>query len=159
MSGTARARVGYAPGNWLLYATGGFAWSYDQFTRTQLAGVPVGGTVQPGDVETLLMVPRIGGAVGAGIELALTPNWMARLEYLYTDYGLRGVTFADAAQRFDSDLAVQTLRLGLDYRLGSDGINPDVFTKGPAALDMGWFAVHGQTTFIEQYAAAVPCAL
>ena len=93
MSGTARARVGYAPGNWLLYATGGFAWSYDQFTRTQLAGVPVGGTVQPGDVETLLMVPRIGGAVGAGIELALTPNWMARLEYLYTDYGLRGVTF------------------------------------------------------------------
>ena len=153
MSGTARARVGYAPGNWLLYATGGFAWSYDQFTRTQLAGVPVGGTVQPGDVETLLMVPRIGGAVGAGIELALTPNWMARLEYLYTDYGLRGVTFADAAQRFDSDLAVQTLRLGLDYRLGSDGINSDVFTKGPAALDMGWFVVHGQTTFIEQYAA------
>ena len=153
MSGTARARVGYAPGNWLLYATGGFTWSYDQFTRTQLAGVPVGGTVQPGGVETLLMVPRIGGAVGAGIELALTPSWMARLEYLYTDYGLRGVTFADAAQRFDSDLAVQTLRLGLDYRLGSDGINPDVFTKGPAALDMGWFAVHGQTTFIEQYAA------
>ena len=153
MSGTARARVGYAPGNWLLYATGGFAWSYDQFTRTQLAGVPVGGTVQPGGVETLLMVPRIGGAVGAGIELALTPSWMARLEYLYTDYGLRGVTFADAAQRFDPNLAVQTLRLGLDYRLGSDGINSDVFAKGPAALDMGWFAVHGQTTFIEQYAA------
>ncbi len=153
MSGTARARVGYAPGNWLLYATGGFAWSYDQFTRTQLAGVPVGGTVQPGGVETLLMVLRVGGAVGAGIELALTPSWVARLEYLYTDYRLRGVTFADAAQRFDSDLAVQTLRLGLDYRLGSDGINPDVFTKGPAALDMGWFAVHGQTTFIEQYAA------
>ena len=153
MSGTARARVGYAPGNWLFYATGGFAWSYDQFTRTQLAGVPVGGTAQPGQVETLLMVPRIGGAVGAGIELALAPNWVARLEYLYTDYGSRGVTFTDAAQRFDSDLAVQTLRLGLDYRLGSDGINPDVFTKGPAALDMGWFAVHGQTTFIEQYAA------
>ncbi len=87
------------------------------------------------------------------IELALTPSWAARFEYLYTDYGLRGVTFPDAAQRFDSDLAVQALRLGLDYRFGSDSIDPDLFTKGPAALDMGWFVVHGQTTFIEQYAA------
>ena len=153
MSGTVRARIGYAPGNWLIYATGGFAWSYDQFTRTQIAGVPVGATAQPGEEETLFMVPRVGGAVGAGIELALTPSWAARFEYLYTDYGLRGVTFPDAAQRFDSDLAVQALRLGLDYRFGSDSINPDLFTKGPAALDMGWFVVHGQTTFIEQYAA------
>ena len=42
MSGTLRGRIGYAPilgtGNWLLYATGGLAWTYDQFTRTQIAG-------------------------------------------------------------------------------------------------------------------------
>jgi len=31
--GSLRARVGYAPGNWLFYATGGFAWTYDQLTR------------------------------------------------------------------------------------------------------------------------------
>ena len=36
-SGTVRARIGYAPGNWLFYATGGFAWTYDQLTLTQLA--------------------------------------------------------------------------------------------------------------------------
>ena len=36
-SGTLRGRIGYAPGNWLLYATGGFAWTYDQLTLTQLA--------------------------------------------------------------------------------------------------------------------------
>ena len=41
----------------------------------------------------------------------------------------------------------------LNYRFGSDTVNPDLFTKGPSALDMGWFVVHGQTTFIEQYAA------
>jgi len=152
-SGTLRGRIGYAPGHWLFYATGGFAWSYDQFTRTQLAGVPTGGTAQPGEVESLLMVPRVGGAVGAGIALALTPSWVARLEYLYTDYAWRSVNFPGGAQRFGSDLAVQALRLGLNYRLGSDGINPDLFTKGPAALDMGWFVMHGQTTFIEQYAA------
>src|ERR1700688_666217 len=35
-SATVRSRIGYAPGGWLLYATGGFAWTYDQLTLTQL---------------------------------------------------------------------------------------------------------------------------
>src|SRR5262249_59674105 len=35
--GTLRGRVGYAPANWLFYATGGFAWTYNQQTLTQLA--------------------------------------------------------------------------------------------------------------------------
>ena len=55
-------------------------------------------------------------------------------------------------QRFTSDLAVQTLRAGLNYQLGHDGIDPQVFTKGASPLDLDWFAVHGQTTFVEQYA-------
>ena len=37
ISGTLRGRFGYAPDNWLVYATGGFAWTYDQLTLTQLA--------------------------------------------------------------------------------------------------------------------------
>jgi len=156
-SGTVRGRVGYAPSfgsarNWLFYATGGFAYSYDQLTRTQLAGAPVGGTAVPGTVERLFMVPRVGAAVGGGVELALSPNWMARLEYLYTDYRSRNATFPAGAQRFDSDLAVQTVRAGLDYRLGRDGIDPEILTKGPSPLDLDWFVVHGQQTFIEQYA-------
>ncbi len=151
-SGTLRGRIGYAPGNWLFYATGGLAYSYDQLTRTQLSGTPGGGTAQPGDVEMLYMVPRVGGAVGGGVELALTPKWMARLEYLYADYGSRSVTFPAADQRFASDLAVQTVRVGLDYQLGHDGIDPDVFTKGLSALETDNFALHGQTTFLEQYA-------
>ena len=35
--GTVRGRIGYAPGNWLFYATGGFAWTYDQLSLTQTA--------------------------------------------------------------------------------------------------------------------------
>jgi len=35
--GTLRGRVGYAPANWLVYATGGFAWTYDQLTLNQLS--------------------------------------------------------------------------------------------------------------------------
>ncbi len=152
-SGTVRGRIGYAPGAWLFYATGGFAYSYDQFTRTQLAGMPAGGTAVPGAAETLFMVPRVGGAAGIGAELALTPHWAARLEYLFTDYASRGVSFPAGAQRFDSDLALQTLRVGLDYQLGHDGIDPAVFIAGLSPLDLDRFVVHGQGTFIEQYAA------
>ena len=42
--GTVRGRFGYAPAQWMFYATGGFAWTYDQFTRTQVFGMPAGGT-------------------------------------------------------------------------------------------------------------------
>src|ERR1700756_4895459 len=118
MSGTVRGRIGYAPGHWLFYATGGFAYSFDEFSRTQVAGVAIGGTALARTIENLFMVPRIGGAAGAGGEVMLTPHWMARLEYLYTGYGPRGVDFPAGAQRFTSDLSVHTLRIGLDYRLG-----------------------------------------
>src|SRR3974377_1848860 len=51
MSGTARARFGYAFDHFLLYGTGGLAWTFDQATRTQDAGFPVAGFATPGTVE------------------------------------------------------------------------------------------------------------
>ena len=36
---------------------------------------------------------------------------------------------------------------------GTTGVDLDVWTKGPDALELDRFAVHGQTTFIEQYDA------
>ena len=36
-SGTVRGRIGYAPGHWLFYATGGFAWTYNQQSLAQVA--------------------------------------------------------------------------------------------------------------------------
>ncbi len=152
MSGTVRGRVGYALGQWLFYATGGFAYSLDQLSRTQVAGAPAGSTAVAHTVENRFMVPRFGGAAGAGIEVALTPNWAVRLEYLFTDYGSRSVTFPAATQLFNSDLALHTLRLGFDYKLGRDDVDPKIFTKGLSALELDKFALHGQFTFVEQYA-------
>jgi high affinity Mn2+ porin len=156
LSGTVRGRVGYAPNlgagsHWLFYATGGLAWTYDQFTRTQLLGAPAGGTAIPGQVENLFMVPRLGGTAGAGVEYALPSNWTARLEYLFTDYGNRGVTFPAGAQRFDSDLHVSELRFGLNYRLNGTTAKSSDNAADPPALETDEFAVHGQTTFLEQY--------
>jgi high affinity Mn2+ porin len=147
--GTVRGRIGYASGDWLIYATGGLAWSYDQFSRTQLAGTPVGGTAVPGTVDTRVMVPRMGWAAGAGVEVALASHWSARLEYLYTDFGTRSVFFPAGAQRFDSDLALHSVRLGLNYRIGYEA--NDFLLKGPTALELDRFAFHAQTTYLHQY--------
>ena len=153
--GTVRGRLGYAPGNWLIYATGGFAFSFDELTRTQLTGTPVGGTATPGTVENRFMVPRAGWTAGAGVEVALTPQWSARLEYLYTQFNTRSVTFPAGAQVFTSDLSLQSLRLGLNYKIGQNGLNEgwsDFLGKGPSALELDRFAFHGQTTYVQQYA-------
>ncbi len=147
-SGTLRARVGYAPGHWLFYATGGLAWSYDQFSRTQIAG----GVLPAGTVENLYMVPRVGGAAGAGVEYALPGHWTARLEYLFIDYGSRSVTFPAAGQRFDSDLGLSEVRFGLNYRLGGDAAKSSDNKADSPALETDAIAIHGQTTFLEQYA-------
>jgi len=150
-SGTARGRIGYASDNWLAYGTGGFAWTYDHLTRTQLAGVPLGGSASAGAAETSSLW-RLGWAVGAGIEVPLAPNWTVKLEYLFSDFGRSGVTFPAAAQRFDSDLLTQSVRVGFNYQFGNEFAKSDVLTKGPSALDLDNFSLHGQTTFLSQYA-------
>jgi high affinity Mn2+ porin len=134
--GTVRGRIGYAPGNWLIYATGGFAWAYDRLTLTQLGN---GVTDSP-------FLWRLGWAAGAGVEVPVAPHWTASLEYLFTEYGSSGVTFPNAAQRFNSDFTLQVLRAGLNYRFG-DSSKPAVDAYGP---DEDRFAFHGQTTFTWQ---------
>jgi high affinity Mn2+ porin len=154
--GTLRGRIGYAPNigasHWLFYATGGLAWSFDQFTRTQVAGMPAGGTAMPGTVENLFMQPRVGWTGGAGAEVALWSNWTARAEYLFIDYGSRSVLFPLGAQKFDSNLTLNEFRLGLNYRLNGDtGKAADATAPWPPA-ETDNFAIHGQSTFLEQYA-------
>ncbi len=139
-SGTARARFGYAPGSWLFYATGGFAWTYDQLTLTQLSS----GAAGSHDLW------RFGWAAGAGAEAPVAPHWTARLEYLFTDYGTSSVTFPAAAQRFNSDLPLQELRVGLNYQFGADAASSEKDPAAPAKPDADNISFHGQATFVEQ---------
>lgn len=139
-SGTLRARLGYASGSWLFYATGGFAWSYNQATLD-----PFDGTV--GDK---LGFTTLGSAWGAGAELALSANWSARFEYLHTDFGTKEKAFG-GMQRLSSDLALQTARLGVSYRFGQDG--KQVLQNGLSPFETDQFNIHGQTTYLQQYVA------
>jgi len=150
--GTARARVGYAFDHFLLYGTGGLAWTYDQVTRTQVAGLSVGGLATPGTVDTRLLW-RLGWAAGVGVEIPLAGNWTAKAEYLSTGFDRKGMTFSAVAEGFESDLAMQSIRLGLNYRIGDNAHISDFLTKGPSALETSNFAFHAQSTYVNQYDA------
>ena len=137
-SGTVRGRVGYAPGNWLFYATGGFAWTYDQLTLTQHA---TGNSEMP-------FLWRFGWAAGAGVEAPVAPHWTARLEYLFTDYGNRTVAFANNAQLFTSDFKLNQILAGVTYHFGEAASDTKYVAPGIPDTDIVNF--HGQTTFTWQ---------
>jgi high affinity Mn2+ porin len=139
--GTVRGRVGYAPGNWLIYATGGFAWTYNQLTLIQLDN---------GNWTDAPFLWRLGWTAGAGVEVPLLPNWTTSLEYLYTGYGNSNVGFANAGQRFISDFNVHQVRLGLNYRFGADPGSANGFTTSLFAPAADRVNIHGQTTFVWQ---------
>ena len=139
-SGTVRGRVGYAPGHWLIYATGGFAWTYDQQSLTQVA---------TGTSETPL-VWRLGWTAGGGVEIPIAPHWTARLEYLFFDYGNKTTGFFAGAQPVDSDFLLQELRVGVNYRFANDAPPAPMLVKAPGTPDLDNVNFHAQTTFLEQ---------
>ena len=133
-SGTVRGRIGYAPGHWLIYATGGFAWTYDQLTLTQLTS---GNTDMP-------FLWRFGFAAGAGVEAPIAPHWTARLEYLFTGYGNRTVGFANNAQQFTSDFKLNQVRAGVSYHFDQPTSSDKYVAPGVPDAELVNF--HGQTT-------------
>jgi high affinity Mn2+ porin len=149
MLGTVRGRIGYDIKHWLYYVTGGLAWTYNQFTRTQLTDSPTGST--PAGAVEISFLGRIGWTVGAGVEAPIAPAWTARFEYLYSQYANTGVTFPLSGQRFQSDLSMQEVRWGVSYQLGSDVSKWKVLTAPNSPESDGW-SLHSQTTFAAQYA-------
>jgi outer membrane immunogenic protein len=74
---SARARVGYAFNQVLVYATGGAAWL--QVREHDVS--PAAGTFQD-----TLKTPT-GWTVGAGLDYAFTNDLIGRIEYRYSDFG------------------------------------------------------------------------
>lgn len=95
--GTATARLGYAVDNWLWYVKGGAAWADADYS---IAGVSVGET-------------RSGWTIGGGLEYGLTPNWSAKLEYNYLDFGKDSIAAPIGVQ---ADTQVHLFKAGLNYR-------------------------------------------
>jgi high affinity Mn2+ porin len=149
---TARGRLGYAVDRWLIYGTGGLAFAYDELSRTQEVGTPTGGTAIPGTVESQ-MLGRVGWVAGAGFEYGFAPKWTAFAEYLFSDFGDHSNFYPQGVQRIDSDLALQEFRLGLNYRPFDDSDSKSsAGTAAPETSATDVWAIHGQSTYTQQYA-------
>jgi high affinity Mn2+ porin len=136
--GTARGRVGYVAGPWLVYATGGLAWAGERFLNTPAVG---------SDEKTLHT--RLGWAAGGGVEYAFAPHWSVRLEYLYSQFGKADITFPSATQ-YTSNLDFQSLRVGLNRKIdwpGSGNLTPKTSLTDP---ESDRWEIHGQTTYLPQ---------
>ena len=111
-SGTFRGRIGYAPGNWMVYATGGFAWAYDNRT---VSNANTGG---------LYTSPRAraGYALGGGVEAPFIPHWTAFLEFMYNNYGHNtSVSYPLDGTKFTSNSTTEQVKFGLNYHFADDG--------------------------------------
>jgi outer membrane immunogenic protein len=112
---TARARAGYAAGNWLFYATGGAAFA--NLSRSDSLSLPIGTLVTASQSTT-----ASGWTVGAGVEWALAPNWIVRAEYLYVDLPALTYTAVNPAVPLmfitatHGDLHENIVRAGVSYK-------------------------------------------
>jgi outer membrane immunogenic protein len=112
---TLRARLGYAHDGWLWYVTGGGAWGHVSETDYAAFGGSGIGTVDS----------TMGGwTAGAGVEVAVAPNWTGKFEYLYVDLGRTGPTTINTSSpgfsSFDTvagQFRDNIVRVGLNYRM------------------------------------------
>jgi high affinity Mn2+ porin len=138
---TVRGRVGYAFDHWLFYATGGLAWSQARFLEDSNS--------TGNDHKVLRM--RTGWALGAGAELAIAPGWTARLEYLYDHLEKAAGTFPSGTAYASTTVDLNSVRLGLNRKLGWTGADTNWSNAGDAwTIDPNSWNVHGQLTFVEQ---------
>lgn len=150
-TGTVRGRLGYILDNhWLIFGTGGFALAYDKLRRTGFTEMFASATGSAGDVQTALLW-RLGWTVGAGIEVPVAPNWTAKLEYLYASFDNNRAVFFNPAQRFESNAAIQSLRLGFNYQIGDAAKWGQFLGNGPSPILEDRFNLHGQLTYVSQY--------
>jgi outer membrane immunogenic protein len=105
---TARARVGYAANNWLLYATGGLAITKETSNLTSSVGFVCGTGAANSPPCTSPSDLHVGVAAGAGFEYGFTPNLSSKFEYIWVGAG--------ASNTFKASM----LRAGLNYRFGGN---------------------------------------
>ena len=112
--GSVTGRLGYTWGPALLYAKGGYAWRDNNNLGVSVAGAPVA-FASTGNRQD-------GYTVGAGLEYMFAPNWSAKAEYQYYNFGNTNFTAGPAeivGARFRND--EHTVKAGLNYRFGWGG--------------------------------------
>lgn len=105
VQGSLRARLGYAMGPALLYATGGLAIAHFDTHYDD------GGTTDSSSHT------KAGWTLGAGVEYAFTQNWTTRVEYRYSDFGkFTDNPATDSSFLYPTEVTTQTVRVGFSYK-------------------------------------------
>ena len=112
--GSVTGRIGYTWGPALVYGKGGYAWRDNPNLGVNVAGAPVAFTTNGNH--------RDGWTLGAGLEYMFAPNWSAKAEYQYYNFGTTTFTSGPPAiigsRLRDDD---HTVKVGVNYRFGWGG--------------------------------------
>jgi outer membrane immunogenic protein len=178
-----RARGGYLlDPALLLYGTGGPSWLHVETTSNCSTLLSADGACAPGGFPGLAPASitnsqtRLGYTVGGGIEAMLWPNWIARAEYRFADYGrfsntnVRASALGVETVSYDTTLRTHTATFGLAYKFGnramSGGGNLAAYAAMPSAAS--WTGVYvgaaagiraNQTTATLDKAILIPIGL
>ncbi len=113
-------RLGFAVDRALLYVKGGLAVAT---IRNIAADLDNGNTTFDPDHTINVTRTRAGWAIGGGLEYAFAPNWTAKVEYLYSNFGsFRTIDANGELYRHTNDM--HAIKLGVNY----------LFSTGPAAV-------------------------
>ncbi|MEI2736718.1 MAG: outer membrane protein [Rhodoblastus sp.] len=105
-----RGRLGLAADRALFYVTGGGALANQNYALWS--------PFAPAFTNSA-SATKLGWTAGAGVEYAFAPNWSARVEYRYSDFGkLNVANFVTPANVSRRENAV---RLGVSYHFGGYG--------------------------------------
>jgi outer membrane immunogenic protein len=120
---SATGRLGFAWNAALLYVKGGWAWAGERFDVTDTFGL-LGGNLTSGDRT------RSGPTIGGGVEWGFGPNWSAKIEYMFTDFGRKAHGFDFVGLGLAGDASIKqhlhTVKFGVNYRFNMFGAGPVV---------------------------------
>ncbi len=103
--GNVNARLGYAFGQILPYVTAGYSYGRFDTTYVEMFQYPTPASFNES-------FSRSGWNIGAGVDAALTENWIARAEYRFIDLGKRDFANSDLPIKYEQ----QTATLGIAYK-------------------------------------------
>lgn len=129
---TARLRLGYATGPFMVNLTGGLAMASLVETRSQYEGV-TGPTQTVARFSDIDRAHPIGWAVGVGAAWRMHSAWSLRLDYLHAQFNDVAFAFPDArggvvsgagfasvqGRSATNDVRVEMVRIGLTYSFGA----------------------------------------
>jgi len=105
---TIEGRFGYVMGPVLIYAKGGAAWMNADYALAAAGAITGFSSVK---------ATRDGWTAGGGLEAFIMPNWSAKLEYDYLDFGNYSYSFPVTGTAVGFKTEAHEVKIGINYHL------------------------------------------